>query len=148
MLEINNLTKNTIDEGLLKKVAKIILKEELELSKFRNIELSLVLVSQGKIKKLNKKYLNKNRVTDVLAFGQIRKFSKFLKDELGEIVISPQRVKKNAKKYKTTFRKELTRVFIHGVLHLLDYNHEKSVKENKKMEKKEQYYLKLCQDII
>jgi len=133
MIEINNLTGNPIDEDFFKKVAKIILEEELGISQFQKTDLSIALVGQGRIRELNRRYGGKNRPTDVLAFSN-RNMG------LGEIVICLKEVKKNAKKYGFTFKKELTRILIHGLLHLLDYSHEKKV-EIKKMEKKENYYL-------
>jgi rRNA maturation RNase YbeY len=141
MIEINNLTTNPIDENFLKKVAKIVLEKE---GKSRS-DLSIVLIGPGKMRKLNKSYLGRNRVTDILAFGENSKFqipnSKFR--GIGEIVICLREVKKNAKKFKSSFEKELARVLIHGILHLLGYNHEKNEKEAKKMEEKEKYYLSL-----
>jgi len=133
MIEINNLTGNPIDEDFFKKVAKIILEEELGIPQFQKTDLSIALVGQGRIRELNRRYGGKNRPTDVLAFSN-RNMG------LGEIVICLKEVKKNAKKYGFTFKKELTRILIHGLLHLLDYSHEKKV-EIKKMEKKENYYL-------
>jgi len=133
VIQINNLTGNPIDEDFFKKVAKIILEEELGISQFQKTDLSIALVGQGRIRELNRRYGGKNRPTDVLAFSN-RNMG------LGEIVICLKEVKKNAKKYGFTFKKELTRILIHGLLHLLDYSHEKKV-EIKKMEKKENYYL-------
>jgi len=109
------------------------------------VELSIALVGQGRIRELNKKYLGKNRATDVLSFGQNQK-PKTKKQELnelglGEVVICLREVKKNAKRYGTTFEKELAKVLIHGILHLLGYDHEKSEMEAEKMEEKENYYL-------
>jgi len=129
MIEINNLTTNQIDEEFLRKVAKIVLEAENEKGK----DLSIALVGEGRIRELNKKYRGKNRVTDVLAFGD--------NDGLGEIVICLREVKKNAKRYGLTFEKELSKVLIHGLLHLLGYDHEKNKIETKKMEEKENYYL-------
>ena len=60
---------------------------------------------------------------------------------VGEVIICLREVKKNAKKYKSTFEKELVRILIHGLLHLLGYNHEKSEVEAKKMEDKQNYYI-------
>jgi len=133
VIQINNLTGNPIDEDFFKKVAKIILEEELGISQFQKTDLSIALVGQGRIRELNRRYGGKNRPTDVLAFSN-RNMG------LGEIIICLKEVKKNAKKYGFTFKKELTRILIHGLLHLLDYSHEKKV-EIKKMEKKENYYL-------
>jgi len=129
MIEINNLTTNPVAKEFLKKIAKKVLKGENK----SEAEISIALVGEGRIMELNKKYRGKNRVTDVLAFGD--------NDGLGEIVICLREVKKNAKKYDTTFEKELSKVLIHGILHLLGYNHEKSEVQAKKMEEKENYYL-------
>ncbi|MDP2864044.1 MAG: rRNA maturation RNase YbeY [bacterium] len=127
MIEVNNLTANPINEEFLKGVAKKVLEGENEAEN----NLSIALVGQGRIRELNKKYRKKNKVTDVLTFGE----------GLNEIVICLREVKKNAKGFKSTFKKELARVLIHGILHLLGYNHEKDTKEAEKMEEKQNYYL-------
>ncbi len=146
MIEINNLTNKSLDEAFFKKIVKMVLKEEGE----EDSSLSLALVSQTEIKKINKEYRGKNKATDVLSFlepnslkkkfgknaEQIKKIS-----GLGEIIICLQEVKENAEKFDSSFNKELARVFIHGILHLLGYNHEENEREAKKMEAKEEYYL-------
>jgi len=147
MIEINNLTTAVVDEDFLKKTAKIVIDGE----KKKAIELSIALVGQERIKKLNKKYRGKNRATDVLAFGQSQKSKnplfahsknqKFIEPFFGEIVICLREVEKNAKRYNSTFKKELARVLIHGILHLLGYDHEKNEAKSKKMRDKEEYYL-------
>ena len=129
MIEINNLTSVPVDKNFLKKVAGKIIKKEKKL-----LELSIALVGPAKIKKLNKEYRKKNKITDVLSF---------LYNDAGEIVICPKLIKKNAGKYNSTFKYELTRVLIHGILHLLGENHEISKKKAKKMEQKQEYYLNL-----
>jgi len=128
MIEINNLTTTPIEEEILKKVAEKILEGENK----RNTDLSIALVGPGRIRKLNKKYRGKNRMTDVLSFPD---------NGLGEIVICLREVKKNAKKFESSFKKELSTCLIHGILHLLGYDHEKSVEEVKKMRDREEYYL-------
>ena len=131
MVEINNLTTGPrTDEGFLRRVAEKVLKGENK----KDSELSIALIGQGKMRKLNKKYRGKNRVTDVLAFPN-------KEIGLGEIVICLREVKKNAKRYGLTFEKELSRVLIHGLLHLLGYDHEISEKKTKEMEGKQDYYL-------
>ena len=143
MIEINNLTKSEIDEKFLKKIAEIVLKKEK-----RSENLSIAFVGPGRMKKLNKKYRGKNRVTDVLAFPETKTIFRNFGEELqkkiqgiGEIVICPKRVKKNAKRFGVAFREEISRVLIHGILHLLGYDHEKSEKEAKEMKEKEDFYL-------
>ena len=127
MIEINNLTTVSVDEEFLKKIAKKVLQGE----KKENKDLSIALVGQKRMRELNKKYRGKNRVTDVLAFPG---------DGLGEIVICSKEVRKNAKKFDSTFGKELARVLIHGILHLLGYDHEKNETAARQMEKKQDYY--------
>ena len=136
MIEINNLTTSPrTDEGFLKRVAEKVLKEENK----SGTDLSIVLVGEGRMRELNKKYRGKNRATDVLSFSY---------NDSGEIVICLREVKKNIKKFKSTFEKELSRVLIHGILHLLGEDHEISKEKAKVMEKKQENYLKLCQKII
>ena len=148
MIEINNLTTTVVDEDFLKKTAKIVTDGE----KKKAIELSIALVRQGRIRELNKRYRGKNRVTDVLSFSY---------DGSGDIVICLGEVKKNAKRFGTTFKKELAICLIHGILHLLGYDHEKEAKEVEEtkassspfaaarvMEEKQNYYLKICQGVI
>jgi probable rRNA maturation factor len=129
MIEINNLTTNQIDREFLEKVAKKVLMGENK----KKLELSIVLVGQARIRKLNKKYRQNYRSTDVLSFSY---------DGSGDIVICLGEVKKNAKRYNSTFRKELAKVLIHGILHLLGYDHEKSEKAAKEMEEKQEHYLR------
>ncbi|MCK4473993.1 rRNA maturation RNase YbeY [Candidatus Parcubacteria bacterium] len=135
MIEINNLTTNAIDKELLKMVCEKVLQGE----KTKEKNLSIALVGQGRMREINKKYRKKNRATDVLSFPD---------NGLGEIIICLREIKKNAKKDGFSFEKELTQVLIHGILHLLGYDHEKSEKQAKKMEEKQNYYLKLCQESI
>jgi len=111
-VEINNLTKSKIDEKLLKGLAKKVLKGENK----KEIDLSIVFVSKNKIKEINKKYRREDKVTDVLSFG----------DGLNEIIICSAVIRTE---------KELKRVLIHGILHILGYTH------GKLMEKRQNKYL-------
>lgn len=118
MIQITNLTRRKIDEKFLIGLAKKVLKEE-----NKEIEnLSIVFVGKKRIWELNKKYRKKDKPTDVLSFGE----------ELNEIVIYPVMAKGE---------KGIEKVLIHGILHLLGYDHEKNEKEAKKMEEKQRCYL-------
>ena len=145
MIEINNLTTVSVNEETLKRIVNEVLKGE---KIKQEIELSIAFIGSGRMRKLNKKYRGKNRVTDVLAFPEseilFEKFKIGPKKKirgLGEIVICLREVKKNAKRFSTSFEKELANVLIHGLLHLLGHDHEKE-KEAKEMERKQNYYLK------
>lgn len=138
MIEINNLTSVLLDKSFFKKVAREVFKKE----KKEKLELSIALVNQRKIKEFNKKYRGENRPTDVLTFSEVEfpKSKQEIKNSLGEIIICPQEVKKNSKRFKTTFKKEIINCLIHGILHLLGYDHEDCQREAKMMEKKQKYY--------
>ena len=146
MIQINNLTVVEVDEVLVKKIVGKVLKGE---GIDKNTEVSIAFIGPGRMRKLNKTYRKKNRVTDVLSFSNAKvRFEKFKigptekMEGLGEIVICSREVAKNAKKDNSVLEQELTRVIIHGILHLLGYDHEKTEAEAKKMETKEEQYLK------
>lgn len=92
--------------------------------------LSLVFVSDSEIHRLNKKYLNHDWKTDVLAFpfpmaGNKHSF-------LGEVIISVDRARIQAKRYRVTFQEELMRYVCHGILHLLGHR-DKTLQQKNKM---------------
>lgn len=127
MIEIINLSEGdgNVSKDFLKKIAERILK--LEKSK---LDISIALIDSSEIRKLNKKYRKKDKPTDVLSFGE----------DMNQIVICCDEVKKNGE----DFKKELTRVVIHGILHLLGYEHEKGGKKEKEMlSLQEEYLLKI-----
>ena len=135
MIEINNLTNkgllNRVDKTTFSTVAKKVL-----IGENRGTEtISLAFVDKAEIKKLNKKFRNKNKPTDVLSFNLNEK------GYLGEIIICHDVVKENAKKYGVTAKSETLKVFVHGVLHLCGYDHEKSEKQAQEMEVKQEKYL-------
>lgn len=142
MLAINNLTgKNKkIDEKLLLKIAKKVL----EIEKIKaEINLSIALVSSTEIKKLNNKYRGKNKPTDVLSFGEIKKNKTQIDFFEPEIIICPEEVENNAQQSKEPFKKELIRVLIHAILHLLGFEHEQGGLVAEKMIRKQEKYLSL-----
>lgn len=134
MIEINNLTKFPVDKRFFFGVAKKILKSE---NRERE-NFSIAFVSSENIRKLNKKFRNKNKATDVLAFGRTLNF----RSDSAEVIICPLVVRENSKKFGTIFKEELTKIFIHGMLHALGYDHERSKAKEKEMNQKQDYYLK------
>ena len=146
MIKVHNLTESQINEDFIKKIARNILKKE---GSDRKMGLSIILVRPWRIKELNKRYRKENRITDVLSFGQglnspRLKFPSLPNGyfELGDVVICLSQVKKNARNFDLSFKKELVLVLIHGILHLLGYDHEKSDKEAREMREREKQYLK------
>jgi len=95
---------------------------------------------------LNRQHRGIDRTTDVLSFPQIARSSQlsalsFQQFVLGDIVINLRKAKKQAAEYGLTLDEELKKLLIHGLVHLLGYNHEKSRHHKKKMEKKEKELL-------
>lgn len=142
MLFIKNLTRAGISGNYLRSVAKISLMNLPKLSeKSKNFEIDLVIVGEKRIKELNWTWRKKNKVTDVLSFesGQLKKGRKdFIVPKgdsihLGQVFICYQVAAKQAKEYGFTVKEELARLLVHGILHLAGYDHEKNIKEEKKM---------------
>ncbi|MFA6171031.1 MAG: rRNA maturation RNase YbeY [Patescibacteria group bacterium] len=108
MVEINNRTKARINALLIRKTAEKFLKEKRK----ADYELSIAIVSDSEIKKLNRQYRKINRPTDVLSFPGEGKF-------LGEIVLGLAQIKRQARELKKTAEDELIFILIHGLLHLI-----------------------------
>lgn len=100
---------------------------EKEIPKIKKFELTIAIVGSDMITRLNKTYRKKNKVTDILSFEST------LPDHLGELAICLQKVRSQAKLNKHSVQVELNYLILHGILHLLGYNHEKGGHEAKKM---------------
>ena len=92
--------------------------------------LSISFIKSARLRDVNKEYLKHDYETDVITFN----YSKKIKDIDGEILISFEEADRNSKKYKVTYGKELCRLVIHGMLHLLNFDDNN--KENKKIMKR------------
>jgi probable rRNA maturation factor len=114
-----------------------------------DFELSVRLVGEGRIRSLNKRYRNKNKVTDVLSFPLFEKIGvKELKSgiiSLGDIFICLPYAKKQAKKDGKKLDEELSLLVIHGFLHLLGHEHETDEKKKRKMFELQDKILKTIQ---
>ena len=98
-------------------------------------DINYVFCTDNYLLEINSKYLNHNTLTDIITFNfcENKKIS-------GDILISLDRIKENSSIFDQSFNKELYRVMIHGILHLIGYS-DKSSKEKERMRKKEDYYL-------
>ena len=106
--------------------------------KFMNkkVSLTLLLSNNKNIKKLNKNFRNKNKSTDILSFPFSKK-KKISKDiYIGDIIISYNFIDKPKSQPVKLFKDKLIKTFIHGFLHLLNFDHVKN-KDYKKMLKEE-----------
>lgn len=102
-------------------------------------EISISLVDDKTIQQMNYQYLERDKPTNVLSFSlQEGKFSNINPQILGDIVISVDTARQEASLRNFTFEQEIDFLIIHGLLHLLGYNHEKTTKEEtRKMQRKE-----------
>lgn len=105
---------------------------EKELSKqdqrrLKGLKILVVYVSRSQMKKINFQFRNRNEPTDILSFESVDP------ESLGELVLSPEVVKAQAKRTGLSFHQELCYMVLHGLLHLLGYDHETSLKEAKIM---------------
>ena len=97
--------------------------------KFTNkkISLSLLLSNNKYIKKLNKDFRNKNKATDILSFPLSEKKKIFKQTYIGDIVISYDFIDKPKSQDSKVFKQKLIKIFIHGFLHLLGFDHVKNI---------------------
>jgi probable rRNA maturation factor len=105
-------------------------------------EISVSIIDDEEIQKINHTYRDKDKPTDVLSFSQIEgeDFPK-IKDQpliLGDILISYETCKRQSIEYEHSFYEELLRLVVHGLFHLLGYDHERSLEDEKIMQEKEQ----------
>ncbi len=127
-IEILNQTEDRIPRKFVKewvgqvyknlKKQKILIKEK---------DLIVVFVSTSKMKNLNSQFRGKNKPTDILSFEPIED------GVLGELVLCLPVLKKQAKAHKLTLNEEIGYMLIHGILHLLGYDHETNEREAKLM---------------
>tara|TARA_B100000676_G_scaffold276138_1_gene296822 strand:+ start:623 stop:1060 length:438 start_codon:yes stop_codon:yes gene_type:complete len=115
------------------KLVSVVMKSE----NIKSAEILLIFTTDSVLMELKKKYFNQEHYTDVIAF----RLNDYNEDKVeGEIYISVAQVRKNAKQYNQAFNNELSRIIIHGSLHLLNYK-DKTPQEKIKMTEKEDYFL-------
>ena len=111
MIDLENNTEFEIDISILEKIANSLTKKDIE----------LLVVKNDEIQVLNKEHRNIDKATDVLSFPM--DFD-FVNMPLGSIVISTDFVEEKSKEYGHSFNEEFSLLFIHGILHLLGFDHE------------------------
>ena len=109
--------------------------------KNKKVSFNLLLSNDKTIKKLNKNFRNKNKATDVLSFPFWRKTKIKKETFIGDIIISYNFMNKPKNQNLKDFEKKLIKTFIHGFLHLLNFDH-KNLKDYKKMLKEEKKIFK------
>jgi probable rRNA maturation factor len=128
----------------LRKIAAVLLRALQQ----KRVELSIVLVGDKEMRKLNARYRKKNKTTDVLSFpsGERLASGAVL---LGDVIISVEQARRQARERDKTLRTEVVTLLIHGLLHLLGYDHERSERQAKLMGNLEHRLLRhLCEQRI
>ena len=111
MIDLDNETGFEIDILILEKITNSLTQKDIE----------LLVVKNDEIQELNKEHRNIDKATDVLSFPIDFDMPNM---PLGSIVISTDFVEEKAKEYGHEFNEEFSLLFIHGLLHLLGYDHE------------------------
>ena len=153
MIKVNVILNNISWKKYLKNPNSFIdkkidlLNKKNKLYKKNTLICSLLLSGAKEIKRLNKKFRKKNKSTDVLSFPFYEKKqlnTKIRKEKevyLGDIIINLSQVRNKNNKVK--FKKELIKLWIHGLLHLLGYDHKSDTKylQMQKLENKLSYLI-------
>ena len=118
---INETTENIEELNDLRGFIKFAVKYQ----KIENSVFNIIIVDEKKIKELNKNYRGKDSITDVISFA-LEDDNTFIKTNfrvLGDIYICLKRAKEQAKEYGHSLKREICFLSIHGLLHLLGYDH-------------------------
>lgn len=127
---INNLIDDErLDSNLLNDLSE--LADNLLLDKgIDEAEVSITFVENSKIKELNKIYREKDEITDVLSFP-------IDEELLGEVIISLPRAIEQAEDYGHSLRREVAFLMVHGLLHILGFNHKTDADKSEMREAEE-----------
>ncbi len=147
-IHVEEKFRGVVDEGWARRIAQTVLKAEGVVTPY---EVSLVFTDSETVKQLNRDYRGVDEPTDVLAFHMLPQ--KEVDDSfmlppdgvtrLGEVIISYPQAAKQAKKQGHSPERELALLIIHGILHLLGYDHEEPEEESK-MRERERNLLERC----
>ncbi|WP_062046312.1 rRNA maturation RNase YbeY [Bacillus sp. JCM 19034] len=145
-----NVTIDLVDEteSLNKKqlelVQQLIVKTAEVESLKGDIEVSITFVNEEQIQQINAEYRNKNQPTDVISFalndqidGEVNVVGEGMPNMLGDIIISVPHIKRQAEEYKHTFERELGFLTVHGMLHLLGFDHKTEAEEKEMFSRQE-----------
>jgi len=110
-------------------------------------ELSILLTDDTTIAELNQKYLGRAGPTNVIAFPmQEGPYAEISPDLLGDVVISTETTRRQAQEAGLPVLDVLERLLVHGILHLVGHDHEKSPEDGYRMEQREQQVIRALRD--
>ena len=114
----------------------------------KRVSFTLLLSNNRNIKKLNKKFRQKNKPTDILSFPFNKKFIPLKKIYIGDIIISYNFINKPKSQDLKIFKEKLIKTFIHGFLHLLSFDHKKNKDYKKMLKVEEEIYQSVISKIV
>ena len=114
----------------------------------KKVSLTILLSNNKNIKKLNKKFRNKNKSTDVLSFPSEKKINIKKSPYIGDIIVSYEFMNKPKTLSSLEFKSKVTKIFIHGFLHLLGYYHIKLKYFKEMLIKEEKIYQTIEKKIV
>jgi len=111
-------------------------------------ELSILFVNDAQIQELNRRYLRRNRPTNVLAFPMRKgEYATLHPHILGDLAISVETAKRQSNRFGLNPMQMVTLLMIHGILHLVGYEHEGTRKGAREMALKQKELLQKCRNI-
>lgn len=145
----NRQRKRAIDCEQLRKDAQTIL----HALRYDDFDLGILITSNATIRKYNRTYRHKDKATDVLSFpfypelkpGKRIKATQPEEKNLGDLIIAPEYVQKDLARWRQTFEQRMKVLLVHGICHLLGYDHETD-QEYTVMHRKELSLLKLLRN--
>lgn len=145
VLNLNEVTiyNETDEEFTYQDIMEKVVNKAFEIGRLKKASCSIIIVDNSFIHNLNKEYRGIDRVTDVISFALEDDKSMVIPDGirlLGDIYISLDKAKEQAKEYGHSLERELCFLAVHGVYHLLGYDHE-SEEDAKNMFKKQEEVL-------
>ena len=126
------ISKGVYSKEITKKFLKDITEKILSELNLNNVEISITLTDNERIREINKEWRGKDRPTDVLSFPQDETIG-YKYRLLGDVIISLPYAKTQAEEIGLTLKEEVLRLMIHGILHLLGYDHETNEEDAKIM---------------
>jgi rRNA maturation RNase YbeY len=133
----SQLRRARLDQSRIVRLAQAILSSVGE----KTADLGVMLIGDRSMRRLNRRYRKKDRTTDVLAFS-MRGWPCPSSTLIGDVVISVPTAAKQAGQLGRSLDEELTILLVHGILHLCGYDHERSKRDARRMQQREQWVLR------
>lgn len=140
LIQIKQNKVNISPEDIIEKIRQI-----LEYLGYQNHELSVVITDNEHIKELNQLYRGIDTPTNVLSFSMLEGEFASISNLLGDLVISAEQAQKEALEYGITFGERMSQLLVHGILHLIGYDHERGNEDALEMERKSVELIRLIE---